>query len=123
MSSWQTYVGTWLGGAIGGALTPFFEPVTISFITGVSSTVMSMGLSNVTGASNYSLGKILATSLLIGSISGITAGILDNVKIPTVNLSRVSLSVISKQINTKLVKGIYTRRNIFHWISRDGWFH
>ncbi len=81
---------------------------------------MSMGLSNVTGASNYSLGKILATSLLIGSISGITAGILDNVKIPTVNLSRVSLSVISKQINTKLVKGIYTRRNIFHWISRDG---
>ena len=46
---------------------------------------MSMGLSNVTGASNYSLGKILATSLLIDSGSGITAGILDNVKIPTVN--------------------------------------
>ncbi len=106
MSSWQTYVGTWLGGAIGGALTPFFEPVTISFITGVSSTVMSMGLSNVTGASNYSLGKILATSLLIGSTSGITADILDNVKMPTVNSGRGSLSAISKQINTKLEKGI-----------------
>lgn len=94
MSSWQTYVGTRLGGAIGGALTPFFEPVTISFITGVSSTVMSMGLSNVTGASNYSLGKILATSLLIDSGSGITAGILDNVKIPTVNSGRGSLSAV-----------------------------
>lgn len=104
--SWQTYVGAGLCGDIGGALTPFFEQVTISFITGASSTVISMELSNVTGASNYLLGKILATSLLIGSISGITACILDNVKMPTVNSGRGSLSAISKQINTKLVKGI-----------------
>ena len=105
MSSWQTYVGAGLGGAIGGALTPFLGPVATGFITGASSTAISMGLSNITGASNYSLGEIFATSLLIGSVSSITAGILDNVKIPGINSGRGSLTAVSKQINTKLVNG------------------
>ncbi len=105
MSSWQTYVGAGLGGAIGGALTPFLGPVVTGFITGVSSTAITMGLSNVTGASNYSFDEIFATSLLIGSVSGITAGILDNIKIPGVNSGRGSLTAVSKQINTKLVNG------------------
>ena len=105
MSSWQTYVGAGLGGSIGGTLTPFLGPVATGFITGASSTAISMGLSNVTGASNYSLGEIFATSLLIGSVSGITAGILDNVKIPRVNFGRGSLTAVSKQINTKLING------------------
>ena len=105
MSSWQTYVGAGLGGAIGGALTPFFGTVATGFFTGVSSTAITMGLSNVTGASNYSLGEIFATSLLIGSVSGITAGILDNIKIPGINSGRGSLTAVSKQINTKLVNG------------------
>lgn len=64
-----------------------------------------MGLSNVTGASNYSLSEIFATSLLIVSVSGITAGILDNIKIPGINSGRGSLTAVSKQINTKLVNG------------------
>ena len=105
MSSWQTYLGAGLGGAIGGALTPFLGPVATGFITGASSTVISMGLSNVTGAANYSLGEIIATSLLIGSVSGVTAGILDNIKIPGINSGRGSLTAVSKQINTKLVNG------------------
>ena len=105
MSTWQTYVGAGLGGAIGGALTPFLGPVATGFITGTSSTAISMGLSNVIGTSNYSLGEIFATSLLIGSVSGITAGILDNVKMPGINSGRGSLIAVSKQINTKLVNG------------------
>ena len=105
MSTWQTYVGAGLGGAIGGALTPFLGPVATGFITGTSSTAISMGLSNVIGTSNYSLGEIFATSLLIGSVSGITAGILDNVKMPGINSGRGSLTAVSKQINTKLVNG------------------
>lgn len=105
MSSWQTYVGAGLGGVIGGALTPFLGPVVTGFITGASSTAISMGLSNVTGVSNYSLGEIICTSLLIGAVSSITTGILDNVKIPGVNSGRGSLTAVSKQINTKLVNG------------------
>lgn len=42
--------------------------------------------------------------MLIGSISGITADILDNIKIPHINLGRGSISAITKQINTKLVR-------------------
>ena len=105
MSSWQTYVGVELGGVIGGALTPFLGPVVTGFITGASSTAISMGLSNVTGVSNYSLGEIICTSLLIGAVSSITTGILDNVKISGVNSGRGSLTAVSKQINTKLVNG------------------
>ncbi|MGM9970827.1 MAG: RHS repeat-associated core domain-containing protein [Anaeroplasmataceae bacterium] len=104
MSSWQTYVGAGLGGAIGGALTPFFGPVSTAFITGFSSTAISMGLSNATGASNFSFEEVFITSLLIGSISGVTAGILDNIKIPGITSGRGSLSSIQKQINTKFVR-------------------
>ena len=43
--------------------------------------------------------------MLIGSVSGITAGILNNVKITDINSGRGSLTAVSKQINTKLVNG------------------
>ena len=104
-SSWQTYVGAGLGGAIGGALTPFLSPVATSFITGATSSLIGMGLENITGVSNYSFGDILATSLVLGTLSGLTAGFLDIVKIPKITSGQGSLSAIQKQINTKLVKG------------------
>ena len=98
-------IGTAVGAAVGGALTPFLGPVSTAFITGFSSNVISMGLSNATGASNYSFEEVFVTSLLIGSISGVTAGILDGIKIPGVNSGRGSLTAVTKQINTKLVNG------------------
>ena len=105
MSSWQSYVGAGLGGAIGGMFTPLFGAVAVGFITGTASTAITMGLSNATGATNYGFGEIVAFSLLIGMVSGLTAGIVDNIKIPKLNAGRNSLNAISKQINTKLIKG------------------
>ena len=64
-----------------------------------------MGLSNATGETSYGFGEIVASSLLIGMISGLTAGIVDNIKIPKLNAGRNSLNAISKQINTKLING------------------
>lgn len=104
-SSWQTYVGAGLGGAIGGALTPFLGPMPTAFITGASSSLIGMGLENITGVSNYSFGDILATSLVLGTLSGLTAGFLDKVKIPKITSGKGSLTAIQKQINTKLVNG------------------
>lgn len=92
-------------GAIGGMFTPFFGAVTIGFITGAVSTAITMGLSNITGESNYELFEIVGSSLVIGMVSGLTAGIVDNIKIPKLNAGRNSLNAISKQINTKLIKG------------------
>ena len=104
MSSWQTYAGAAIGGAIGGAFTPFLGPVSTAFITGFSQTFITMGLSNLTSDSKYSFGEMLCSSLLIGGVAGLTAGVLDNIKIPKINSGRGSLSAIAKQINTKLVK-------------------
>ena len=105
MSSWQSYVGAGLGGAIGGMFTPLFGAVAVGFITGTASTAITMGLSNATGATNYGFGEIVASSLLMGMVSGLTAGIVDNIKIPKLNAGRNSLNAISKQINTKLING------------------
>ena len=104
-SSWQTYVGAGLGGAIGGALTPFLGPVSTAFITGATSSIIGMGLENATGAANYSFGEIFFTSLTSGTVSGVTAGLFDKIKIPGISSGKGSLSSIQKQINTKLVNG------------------
>ena len=104
MSSWQTYVGAAVGGAVGGALTPILGPVSTSAINGAVSSFVGMELENSTGNSNYSFGAILSTSLFSGAFSGLTAGVVDKIKIPKDTSGRGSLSSIQKQINTKLIK-------------------
>jgi len=96
ISSWQTYVGAAVGGAISGALTPFLGPVSTATINGTISSLVGMGLEKITGESNYSLGEILATSVFVGVFSGITAGLVDRVKIPDITSGRGSLSSIQK---------------------------
>ena len=109
MSSWQTYVGAIVGGAIGGALTPILGPVSTATINGAVSSIVGMGLENITGESNYSFGEIFATSVFAGAFSGLTASIIDKVKIPGITSGRGSLSSIQKQINTKLVRNQISR--------------
>ena len=89
MSSWQTYVGAAVGGAVGGALTPILGPVSTSAINGAVSSFVGMELENSTGNSNYSFGAILSTSLFSGAFSGLTAGVVDKIKIPKVTSGRV----------------------------------
>ena len=105
LSSWQTYVGAAVGGAVSGAFTPFMGPVATGFINGTVSSFVCMGLENLTGASNYSFEEIALTSIAAGVLSGVTAGIVDNIKIPGLNKGRGSLSAIQKQIYTNLDSG------------------
>ena len=105
----QTYAGAVIGGAVGGALTPVLGPISTATINGVVSTVVGMGLENVTGESNYSFGEIFTTSVLFGVVSGITVGLIDRVKIPGITSGRGSLSSIQKQINTKFVRNQISR--------------
>ena len=109
MSSWQTYVGAIVGGAIGGALTPILGPVSTATINGAVSSFVGMGLENITGESNYSFGEMFTTSVFAGAFSGLTAAIIDKVKIPGITSGRGSLSSIQKQINTKLVRNQISR--------------
>lgn len=108
-SSWQTYIGSAIGGAIGGALTPFMGPVMTSTISGAVSSAIGMTLENLTGKASYSFGEVLFTTLLSASVSGITAGIFDKVKISGINKGRGSLSAIQKQVNTKLMNNQISR--------------
>ena len=105
----QTYAGAVIGGAVGGALTPVLGPISTATINGVVSTVVGMGLENVTGESNYSFGEIFTTSVFSGAFSGVTAGLIDKVKIPGITSGRGSLSSIQKQINTKFVRNQISR--------------
>jgi len=107
--SWEMFGVSILGGAIGGALTPFLGPGATAFITGTSTSAIGMALENATGKGDYSFGEIFYTSLMIGSISAVTAGVIDNIPISGVNSGRGSLTAISKQINTKLVKNQISR--------------
>ena len=108
-SSWQTYVGACVGGAVAGALTPFMGPVSTSTINSAISSIVGMGLENITGESNYSMGQMLFTTVFSASMSGLTAGIFSKVKIPRISKGTGSLSAIQKQINTKLVRNKIAR--------------
>lgn len=108
-SSWQTYVGAGVGGAVAGALTPFMGPVSTSTINSAISSIVGMGLENLTGESNYSMGQMLFTTAFSASMSGLTAGIFSKVKIPRISKGAGSLSAIQKQINTKLVRNKIAR--------------
>lgn len=90
-------------------MTPILGPVSTAAINGSVSSLVGMGLENITGASNYSFGEILTTSVFAGAFSGLTAGIADKVKIPGITSGRGSFSAIQKQINTKLVKNQISR--------------
>lgn len=109
LSSWQTYAGAIVGGAVSGALTPFMGPVATGFVNGAVSSFVGMGLENLTGAANYSFGEIAWTSIATGTLSGVTAGIIDRIKIPGLNKGRGSLSAIQKQIYTNLDSGRISR--------------
>lgn len=95
-SNWQTYVRAGLGGAIGGALTPFLGPVATAAIIGAVTSFIGMGLEKVTGAANYTLGEILWTTVLNGTVSGLTTGLFDKIKIPKITSGKGSLTAIQK---------------------------
>ena len=78
-STWETYVGSTLGGAIGGALSTIpGAGIYIGSVAGNAiSTAISMGLENATGRSSYSGMSIFLDSLVSGAIGLVSAGIVD----------------------------------------------
>ena len=78
-SSWEMYLGSTIGGAIGGALSlipyigQYLGPAFGSFL----STSIGMSLENINNKSNYSICEILLSSLVSGFIGLLSAGIID----------------------------------------------
>ena len=78
-STWKTYVGSTLGGAIGGALAtiPGAGIYLGSVFGNAASTAISMGLENATGRSSYSGVNFISNILVSGAIGLVSAGIVD----------------------------------------------
>ena len=78
-STWETYVGSTLGGAIGGALAtiPGAGIYLGSVFGNAASTAISMGLENATGRSSYSGVNFISNILVSGAIGLVSAGIVD----------------------------------------------
>ena len=78
-STWETYVGSTLGGAIGGALAtiPGAGIYLGSVFGNAASTAISMGLENATGRFSYSGVNFISNILVSGAIGLVSAGIVD----------------------------------------------
>ena len=78
-STCETYVGSTLGGAIGGALAtiPGAGIYLGSVFGNAASTAISMGLENATGRSSYSGVNFISNILVSGAIGLVSAGIVD----------------------------------------------
>ncbi len=109
--SWAGFIGSILGGAIGGALSaiPGINTLLVAGVTGFVSTAIGMGLENAWEGSTYTFGQIMGVSLINGGISAITSGIFEAIPIKGLNSGRGSYSAITKQITTKFFNGTITR--------------
>lgn len=101
-SSWQSYVGAAIGGAAGGVVSLVAGPVASSFVDGFISTSSSMLLENITGDANYNFGEIFTTSLLIGSFSGVTAGLFEDVTKSPKEMIENFVTLSGKSFKTKM---------------------
>ena len=109
--SWAQFTGSVLGGAIGGAVSmiPGVGLPISSFITGFASSAIGMGLQNAWEGTNYSLSRIIGTSLLIGGIAAATAIAMNCIRIQGLNAGRGSYLQVSNQIKTKFWNGTIKR--------------
>ena len=120
-SSWETYIGAGIGGAVGGVASLFVGPATSAAVDGFVASVTSMLLENATGKSNYSTEEIIFTTLCVTAFSSITAGIYDGVNSsPTKmlenfsNYSSKSLSIKGKLFADSLINSLpYASFNSF----------
>lgn len=105
--SWAMFGGAVLGGATGGALAfalPGFGIAGSAFVTGALSQGIGMGFQNAFEGANHSFLSIMGSSLLMGGVSALTAGLTSKIRIPGFT-GRGSISQVARQISTKFYNG------------------
>ena len=106
MSSWETYAGNAIGGAIGGALS--LIPVGGAYIGSVASsaigTFAGAALEKATGKSDQSWKAIIAKSAFSSIIGFATAGLTKYAKIPGITKGSHSWQQVFRSGFTKAIK-------------------
>ena len=113
--SWGSFIGAIVGGALAGLVS--FSPLgKISmlgdFVAGALINAGAMIGENVAGDANHSAVDIFLMSAFAGSLSSISAGVMNKIKIPGFTVGRGSFSSISKQITTKFQNHLIQRISI-----------
>ncbi|MDG0888491.1 RHS repeat-associated core domain-containing protein [Acholeplasma manati] len=114
--SWGMFTGSIVGGALGGifSIIPGVGPMGAAFMTGFLSSAFGMGFQNLFRETDYSFSQIFLTSLTVGVVSALTAGMMDKLAYAMKgsntflgNVSgRGSLNQVTRQIITKFNRGL-----------------
>ena len=110
-SNWQSYVGSAVGGALGGITTLYAGPIAGAAVGGGASTLIGQTLENLTGAGNYSTGEIIINSAIDATFSAGIAKILP-VKVSTITSGRNSMSAVFASGLTKIKNGTAGRMSL-----------
>ena len=101
LSSWETYVGSTVGGFMGGVATLYTGPIAGSAIGSGASTLIGQTLENATGREKRSASEIVGNTLIDASISAIV-GKAAPVKIANVTKGRNNMSAVFSSGLTKI---------------------
>lgn len=105
ISSWQTYTGAIVGGAVSGEVLLYAGPVAAGAAGGLVSNGVTQGLNMATGVQQSFDWGSMTQSVVIGGLTGLIGGS----TIPGVTAGRNSLNAIFKQISTKAINGTISR--------------
>ena len=99
--SWGGFLGSTVGGAVGGMISFVTGGIGAPFISGFTINAGTMIGENISNNAGYSFSEIFFSSLLVGGISALSAGIMKKIRIPGLNSGRGNYTAISKQMFSK----------------------
>ena len=100
-SSWQTYVGAGVGGAIGGVTTLYAGPVVGAAVGAGSATLIGQTLENVTGGKKRTVAQIAKNTAVDATIGAVVSRVIP-VKVSGITAGRNSMDAVFKSGLTKL---------------------
>ena len=100
-SSWQTYVGAGVGGAIGGVTTLYAGPVVGAAVGAGSSTLIGQTLENITGGQKRSAAEIVTNTVVDATIGAVVSKAVP-IKVFGITSGRNSMGAVFKSGLTKL---------------------
>ena len=107
-SSWETYVGSGVGGAVGGITAIYAGPVAGAAVGAGTSTLVGQTLENLTVRNKRSTSEILTNTAIDATIGGLTSKFLP-VNVPGITKGRNSMSAVY-QSGLKKIKNETAKR-------------
>ena len=102
-SSWETYVGNMIGGAVGGVIS-LFNPFAGMVIGGTLGTFAGLAIGKATGSNDMSWGEVMGLTVMSLGVNLMTAGLTQSLKIPGITKGSHSWQQVFKSGFTKALR-------------------